>query len=155
MATAASAIDPAIPEERTHTVQDPDLSTVLLAVDRQFNDRAQEAGVATAFVEFAAEDAVMYRNGMEPVTGRDAIARLLESEGDVSLVWEPLTADIAASGDLGYTRGSFTFMTAPAEDGTPPKGPFTGYYVSIWKKQSDGTWKWVFDSGIISKLPPS
>ena len=151
--TSATAIQPAIPEERTHTVQDPDLTALLLTVDRRFNARAQEVGVPAAFIEFAAEDAVMYRNGMEPVVGREAIRELLEMDPDASLVWEPLTADIAASADLGYTRGRFTYMTAPGPDGTPPKGPYMGYYVSIWKKQADGSWKWVFDSGIISKLP--
>ena len=95
----------------------------------------------------------MYRNGMEPVIGREAIAALMAPEAGVSLVWEPLTADIAESGDLGYTRGRFVLHTAPGADGSPPKGPFEGYYCSIWKKQADGSWKWVFDGGIISKTP--
>jgi ketosteroid isomerase-like protein len=130
-----------------------DPSTVLLEVDRAFNRRAQEVGVPAAFVEFAAEDAVMYRNGMDPIIGKEAIAKLLAPEGASILIWKPQTADIAESGDLGYTRGSFTLTTAPSADGTPGQGPFEGYYVSIWKKQPDGSWKWVFDNGIISKQP--
>ena len=130
-----------------------DPSTVLLEVDRAFNRRAQEVGVPVAFVEFAAEDAVMYRNGMDPIVGREAIAKVLAPEAASILIWKPLTADIAESGDLGYTRGSFTLTTGPSADGTPGKGPFEGYYVSIWKKQPDGSWKWVFDNGIISKQP--
>jgi len=125
----------------------------LLEVDRAFNARAQATDVPTAFLEFADQDAVMYRNGMEPVVGKAAIAELLEGEAGVTLVWEPQTAEIAASGDLGYTRGCFTFHTAPGEEGAPAKGPYQGYYISIWKRQADGSWKWVFDSGIISRLP--
>lgn len=139
-------------KERSVTMK-PDPSAVLLEVDRAFNKRAQEVGVPAAFVEFAAEDAVMYRNGMDPIVGREAIAKVLAPEAASILIWKPLTADIAESGDLGYTRGSFTLTTGPSADGTPGKGPFEGYYVSIWKKQPDGSWKWVFDNGIISKQP--
>jgi ketosteroid isomerase-like protein len=121
-------------------------------VDRAFSKRAQEVGVPTAFVEFATEDAVMYRNGMDPIVGRKAIANLLGPEGRVSLIWKPLTADIAASGDLGYTLGSFTYKSPPNSDDSEGAGHYTGSYVTIWKKQPDGSWKWVFDSGVISRL---
>ncbi|MEX0323837.1 MAG: DUF4440 domain-containing protein [Puniceicoccaceae bacterium] len=125
----------------------------LIAVDKAFNDKAQEIGVAEAFVEFAAPDAVMYRNGAEPIVGREAIFAVLSAEKGVTLKWVPLTADIAASGDLGYTRGSFELTPPPAPDGQKSLGSYKGYYVSIWKKQPDGSWKWVFDSGVISQLP--
>jgi ketosteroid isomerase-like protein len=142
-----------IPSRERSASMKPDPSAILLEVDRAFNRRAQEVGVPAAFVEFAAEDAVIYRNGMDPIVGKEAIAKLLAPEGASILIWQPLTADIAESGDLGYTRGSFTLTTGPSADGTPGKGPFEGYYVSIWKIQSDGSWKWVFDNGIISKQP--
>lgn len=142
-----------IPSKERSASMKPDPSAILLEVDRAFNRRAQEVGVPAAFVEFAAEDAVIYRNGMDPIVGKEAIAKLLAPEGASILIWQPLTADIAESGDLGYTRGSFTLTTGPSADGTPGKGPFEGYYVSIWKIQSDGSWKWVFDNGIISKQP--
>jgi len=134
-------------------MESPSSAATLLAVDQAFSDRATESDIPTAFLEYAADDAVMYRNGMDPVVGKEAIAALLAGESGASLVWKPLNADIAASGDLGYTRGSFTYFTAPGEDGSPPKGPYQGYYVSIWKRQADGSWKWVFDSGVTTKLP--
>jgi sialate O-acetylesterase len=137
-----------------HIMQDKDPAAILHATDRAFSERAQEVGTAQAFTEFAAADAVMYRDRSEPIEGREAIGQLLSSDQGSSLVWEPIAGDIAASGDLGYTRGKFVYHTAPAEDGTR-QGPFKGYYTSIWKKQADGTWKWVYDGGIISELPPA
>jgi ketosteroid isomerase-like protein len=145
--------EPAICIEMTPPEKCCDSSCELMLADQAFNARAQEVGVPQAFVEFAADDAVMYRNGSEPIMGKDAIAKLLAGEENTSLVWEPITCDIADSGDLGYTRGSFTMHTAPTPDGQPGQGPYKGYYVSIWKKQKDGTWKWVFDSGVISQIP--
>jgi ketosteroid isomerase-like protein len=61
---------------------------------------------------------------------------------DFVLTWEPLKAD--ASGDLGYTFGNWArkSKTAAGSDTT-----VYGNYVSIWKRQADGSWKYVFDSG--------
>ena len=58
--------------------------------------------------------------------------------------WKPLRADVAASGDLGYTWGV-------AESGPGKTGPFKPYgiYVTIWKRQTDGKWKFVYDAATI------
>ena len=58
--------------------------------------------------------------------------------------WKPLRADVAASGDLGYTWGV-------AESGPGKEGPFKPYgiYVTIWKRQADGKWKFVYDAATI------
>ena len=58
--------------------------------------------------------------------------------------WKPLRADVAESGDLGYTWGV-------AESGPSNEGPFKPYgiYVTIWKRQADGKWKFVYDSATI------
>jgi ketosteroid isomerase-like protein len=57
------------------------------------------------------------------------------------LTWEPLYADISVSGDLGYTYGLFASHTKTG------KLLGRGKYVTIWKKQRDGTWKYVLDGG--------
>jgi ketosteroid isomerase-like protein len=61
------------------------------------------------------------------------------------LNWYPSFADIAASGDLGYTFGPW--------DGHPNKkapAEFGGQYITIWRKQSDGAWKIAIDAGIVN-----
>jgi ketosteroid isomerase-like protein len=60
------------------------------------------------------------------------------------LQWEPERADIAASGDLGWTTGRFV-SEGPGPDGTTVR--VEGIYVSIWRLQPDGTWKVVMDLG--------
>ena len=128
-------------------------ASILYDVDRAFSARAREVGTGQAFMEFAAEDAVMYRDGAEPIIGREAIAKAFAGSDGSSLVWEPVAGDISSSGDLGYTRGKFVYHTAPGPDSQPPMGPFKGYYTSIWRKQPDGSWKWVYDGGIITEKP--
>ncbi len=64
-----------------------------------------------------ASDGVMFQNG-KPVIGHDAIRQAMQPafEGGFSLTWEPVTGEISASGDLGYTRGRWDSRTTD-EDG--------------------------------------
>lgn len=115
----------------------------LMKVDREFSDRSAEAGMKTAFIEYASENAVLLRQGSMPIVGKAEIAKTNEpiQDQEFILTWEPLYGDIAKSGDLGYTYGIFTMVVRA--DSSVNKGT----YVSIWKKQADGSWKWVMDTG--------
>jgi|SRR4051812_26814556 ketosteroid isomerase-like protein len=62
------------------------------------------------------------------------------------LTWEPVKIDVAASGDLGYSLGTWQLK------GKDPSGnevTQTGKYITIWKKQKDGSWKVVADTGTV------
>ena len=119
----------------------------VLAADRAFAALASARGARTAFTEFADAEAIMFRAGVGPVKGIDAIGRVFQDPPAATPVWEPEAAAVAASGDLAYTWGQFTWTPVP--DGPLAGKPaLTGYYVSIWKKQPDGRWKWVVDLGV-------
>jgi ketosteroid isomerase-like protein len=62
------------------------------------------------------------------------------NDSSVQMTWEPQGGDIAASGELGYTYGIYELR-----DGGD--NVQRGTYVTIWKKQEDGKWKFVLDSG--------
>ncbi len=122
----------------------------VLATDRAFAAAAQAKGARAAFTEYADPQAVMFRAGVGPVKGLDAIAGAFEEPPVATPVWEPEAAE--ASGDLAYSWGSYVWT--PVADGPlAGKPPATGYYVSIWKKQPDGRWKWVVDLGV--PAPPA
>jgi ketosteroid isomerase-like protein len=59
------------------------------------------------------------------------------------LTWRPEFAEIAASGELGYTTGPYELR--PHRDAEPAA---FGHYVSVWKKQIDGSWKVILDIGV-------
>lgn len=113
----------------------------LLDVDRAFAALAHKEGSTAAFAAYAAQDAVVYRSGQAPIEGRDTLVAVMAKDPEATLEWTPTTATIATSNDLGFTRGTFIYRTATG-------GGATGWYVSIWQRQSDGSWKFVFDSGI-------
>ena len=116
----------------------------LMQADRDFSALSVEKGMAAAFDTYMTDSAVMYRNQSLPIVGRAAINARLAGAAGVRLEWEPTFADLAASGDLGYTLGTWTMTVTPAE-GEPQVAH--GHYVTIWRKQPDGSWKWTFDTG--------
>lgn len=117
----------------------------LIKVDREFSIMSVEKGIAAAFVSYAADSAMILRDNMHPIVGQNAIGDLWANTPDgAQLVWTPDFADIAASGDLGYTIGHWTYSVTDSSGETQSS---KGRYVTIWKKQDDGNWKYVFDTG--------
>ena len=69
---------------------------------------------------------------------------------DFSLTWAPVKADMAASGDMGYTYGNYELKS---KDKDGQLVTHYGKYASIWKKQKDGSWKVVLDMGNSGPAP--
>ncbi|WP_321308767.1 DUF4440 domain-containing protein [Marinifilum fragile] len=113
----------------------------ILQVDEEFSDFSVKHGMKKAFYVFADDSAVMLRENSYPIMGKEAIKQLFSNTNDsgFSLSWKPSFAEVAHSGDLGYTYGIYHYTT--------PDTITKGTYVSIWKKGLDGKWKYVLDSG--------
>ena len=123
----------------------------LLQTDSEFSDTAQKIGIAAAFVKYADPGATMLPANENPVTGVDGIRRqFADLPAGTTLTWKPNKAEAAASGDLGYTLGSYV-LKSKDKDGAPITR--YGKYCSVWKKQPDGSWKWVVDVGTPSPAP--
>ena len=125
----------------------------LKEADRAF-DAAVAKGGAKAWAGFFAPDGKMFRANATITQGRPAIEALMQpflSQARTTLRWQPTFADIAKSGDLGYTTGESTTRT-PDEKGQMLESH--GRYVTIWKKQTDGTWKVALDIGTSTPAKP-
>ena len=106
-----------------------------------------EHGIKDGFLEFLAPDSIVFRPG--PVSGREAYAKTPVSPAFLS--WYPVAADRAASGELGYTTGPYEYFKLK-NDKTPAA---CGHYVTLWKKQADGSWKAELDAGISHAALPT
>lgn len=117
----------------------------LKTVDIEFSDLSRQKGIKEAFLAYTAENGVLLRPFMMPVVGYDDVKKFME-EGDSNfqLTWEPLYADVSASGEMGYTYGLYTGIY---KDEKGVEQTTRGTYVSIWKKDKDGNWKFVLDTG--------
>jgi ketosteroid isomerase-like protein len=121
-----------------------DTKAELMKVDREFSHYAQQYGRRAAFEYYMADSAVIYRQGQKPYQGHEAIMSLYPPDAPGTLTWEPTYADAAESGELGYTLGKYEFSYT---DDNGEKKTVNGYYVTIWRLQADGQWKYVFDTG--------
>ncbi len=118
----------------------------LMKVDTEFSNLSKEKGTNYSFLQYLADDGVMLRRNSYPIVGKDKISHDLLSDDDknLTLTWAPLYADIAESGEIGYTYGLWE-MHIKKEDGT--EDTRKGTYVTIWKKDKAGNWKFVLDTG--------
>lgn len=103
-----------------------------------------ERGMAEAFVHFAAGDAVLNRND-SLIRGREGIRNFFSgrprSEHE-QLTWEPEFIDVATSGDLAYTYGPYTYAN---RDTSGQLYESKGIFHTVWKRQTDGSWRYVWD----------
>ncbi|MEO7802809.1 MAG: DUF4440 domain-containing protein [Ginsengibacter sp.] len=113
----------------------------IVKTDSIFSETSENQGMRKAFIEFIADEGVLLRSNHLPIVGADAIEFLSQASDSSSSVlsWQPLGGDVSAAGDLGFTYGTYELQVTDTA--------FTGTYVSIWKKQPDGKWKFVLDSG--------
>lgn len=117
----------------------------LIAADRAF-DQATHEGGADAWSSFFEVDGSMIQAGVGEISGREAIRQSMEGafSSGFELRWTPTRAVASDDGTLGYTVGEWTSRAASA-DGTLSERQ--GLYVSIWRRQPDGTWLVAMDLG--------
>ena len=109
----------------------------LASAERAFAAQAQTLGVREAFLRHLAEDAWLMRP--QPVRAKAWFDAHPSRAG--SLEWGPEYAEIAASGNFGYTYGPWNSKAPNGEQGA-------GHFFSVWKRDPDGAWKNVLDHGI-------
>ena len=112
----------------------------LAAAESAFAAHSVREGMRTAFMAHFAEDGVFVRDGW-----RAARAWLApRPDPPILLDWRPAHVEVAGSGDLGLSTGPWK-LTSTAKPGEPPA---YGQFVSIWKRESGGSWKVAVDLGI-------
>ena len=123
----------------------------LLQTDKDFSETSLKLGAAEAFNQYLTEDALELPAGKNAVQGRDNIYNMMkDNQGDYKLEWTPQYAEVAKSGELGYTWGTY-ISSYNDEKGVEQKN--YGKYLNIWKKQTDGSWKVAVDMGNSSPKP--
>lgn len=117
----------------------------IIKTEQEFAEMALNEGISKAFMAYAAEDAVLLRNN-SLIIGKDSLRESYKNKkldlGKVSLTWKPDFVDVALSGDLGYTYGKYVYTTM---DSIGNANVVEGIFHTVWKRQADGKWKFVWD----------
>ena len=116
----------------------------MVQTEQAFSRMAAEKNTRDAFMSFIADDGLLFRP--TAVNGKQWMREhpVPPSDKHPLLAWQPAFAGMAAAGDLGFTTGPWEFK----EDVKDEKPAGYGHFVTLWKKQPDGTWKFVLDLGI-------
>ena len=124
----------------------------ILAQEERWNQAyAKRDGEALA--GFFAEDAAMASPGEELVRGKASIREATEAfakDPNLNVSFRANRVQVAQSGDLAYTRGQFMLTSTDPSTNQPQSS--RGYYLTVWQKQADGSWKAVED--FITPGPP-
>ena len=111
----------------------------LIAAERAFARHAERAGIKESFVANLGTDGLLFRPG--PVNGLNWLNTHPAAKGYLS--WDPEVAAISSSGELGFTTGPWEFRAAGPKDSVSG----AGHYVTVWRRDSTGTWKMAVDIG--------
>lgn len=113
----------------------PDPETAVDA-ERAFNRAAQTEGQWTAFRRFMTDDAVIFTP--QPVKAKDALPL---KNPPIAVQWWPAESYVSCDGKIAVNTGPWA----------RPKG--SGYFTTVWVRQADGHFKWVYDGGDALTVP--
>jgi uncharacterized protein (TIGR02246 family) len=121
--------------------------------ETQWNQDYAQKDLDKAISHYA-DDAVLMVGGSPAISGKDAIHNAMKqmlADPAFSLKFQASKIDVAKSGDLAYTQGSYTLSITDPQ--TKQVVNDHGSYVTAYRKQADGTWKAVTDMAA-SEVPP-
>lgn len=138
----------------TRSAQEQNLAPALASLveaERSFARLSVAKGVRESFLTFFADDGINFQP--HPTLTKEAFRKrpAPATPPPITLDWQPIYADVSRAGDLGYTTGPYTITDHSAQH----RPTQYGYYFSLWRKQTDGTWKVAVDLGISTPAPPT
>lgn len=125
------------------------LKAELARMEDAFSAMAQEKGIVPAFEHFAAPDVAFIDTDPRKFRGLAAVReRMAGTPPDMKLSWSALFTDVSDDGTLGYNYGRYEARGRGPDGKEFVRG---GFFLSIWKRQPDGSWKYVMDTGAPDK----
>jgi hypothetical protein len=112
--------------------------------DQRFADASVKFGSGPAFERFAAPNAIIVGG---PLVFGPADIGVANASGPNDVIdWGPRFSDVAGSGDLGFSVGDATFDIEGL-------GQIFTKYLTVWRRQPDGRWRYVADLGNRRAVP--
>jgi uncharacterized protein (TIGR02246 family) len=116
----------------------------VMQLSKQWSEVAASGDIEKT-VNYWADNAVMMSAGQPVLNGKQAIRQMVEESFKMPgfrISWQPQSVEVSESGDMAYIIEN---SQVAFNDSTGNIITQNNKAVSIWKKQSDGTWKNVVD----------
>lgn len=117
----------------------------IYATERAFEKAAAEKGMNAAFIEYMAADGVMFLPNA--VNARQHFSAAPRSTAH--LTWNPEIIGVSSNGVLAYSIGNSIYRPKGKDDTVA----INGHYISVWRRDADGKYRAVLDTGVNHKDP--
>jgi ketosteroid isomerase-like protein len=116
----------------------------IFLTEKAFEKMASDQSIAAAFFTFADENAVINRGNDSLIHGREGIRNYYSNPKlqNAKVNWTPDFVDVSEDGTIGYTFGKYEWKVIKGEGDTLVS---RGVFHTVWKRQKDGSWKYVWD----------
>jgi ketosteroid isomerase-like protein len=128
----------------TSTTTTNDAKIEIANAEKDFEKMAGEKGIADAFWFYADSNATIRRGKDSLIHGKDGIRNFYSGEffKSAKVNWSPDFVGISDDGHMGYTYGKYTWQS---KDSSGKVNESRGIFHTVWKKQRDGSWRYVWD----------
>ena len=108
-------------------------TSTAIDAERLFAADAQKIGQWDAFRKWSTDDAKMFTP--QPITAHEFLAG--KENPLAALIWSPSQSIVSCDGGHAINLGPWTSASGKAH----------GYFTTVWVRQPNRTWKWVYDGG--------
>ena len=121
-----------------------ELEAEVFKAENDFKNLSLTKGISEAFYTFADSNAVIKRENDTLIHGKENIKKYYSNQKfkKASVTWKPDFVEVSTDGAMAFTYGKYIWTV---EDSLGNKKDFKGVFHTVWKKQKDGSWKYVWD----------
>lgn len=121
-----------------------ELEAEVFKTEDDFKNLSLTEGISVAFYTFADDNAVIKRENDTLIRGKENIKKYYSNSKfkKVSVTWKPDFIEVSKDGEMAFTYGKYIWTVT---DSLGNNKDFKGVFHTVWKKQKDGSWKYVWD----------
>ena len=126
------------------TINSDSVKKEIADAEKAFETMVKEKGIAEAFKFYADSNAVIKRRNDSLIKGKAGIKNFYGDKfyESASVTWSPDFIDVSENGDMAYTYGKYLWQS---KDSLGKISESRGVFHTVWKKQKDGSWRYVWD----------
>jgi ketosteroid isomerase-like protein len=116
----------------------------IVKTEKDFEKLVAEKGPAEGFYQFADSSAVIKREHDTLIVGKANIKKYYSDPKyqNVSITWSPDAVTVSDGGDMASSYGKYVWTS---KDISGKEQVYKGVFHTVWKKQKDGSWKYIWD----------
>ncbi|PJJ10730.1 hypothetical protein CLU83_4186 [Flavobacterium sp. 1] len=116
----------------------------IVKTEKDFEKLVAEKGPAEGFYQFADSCAVIKREHDTIIIGKNNIKNYYSNPRyqNVTVTWSPDAVTVSYAGDMASSYGKYVWIS---KDSSGKEQISKGIFHTVWKKQKDRSWKYIWD----------